>query len=438
MMSRPVAGVRKRTLILTLPGSPKGAKENLLAVLKLLPHACQQAAGGDTRLMHVGGVKQLEQDVGFKQNSFQNHHDHHHGHHHAHHGHKIPIPHTKPNDKLLSNDPEAGPSARNRESPYPIISVDAALKAVSDAISGPLDIVRRPVDGSLLGHYLAKDVQAAEPVPAFRASIVDGYAIVTSGSSKGVFSVASVSHASSNQIPELRPGQVARITTGAPLPLNANAVVMVEDTVIRSRNDDGKDEKEVEILTDDIVADENVRDIGSDIEQGQIVLKAGEDITFAGGELGTLASIGISQVSVTRKPIVGVLSTGDEIVQHDREEKLRLGEVRDCNRPSIMAVLKAWGYEVVDLGIATDKYVGSLGPFLVLIKFHWTHVSVSCVLPAHVQQRSTFFSSHSIIPPLLFKSFQFALTLPEVPYPVRGLFASEKIKNWPRKSSDAN
>lgn len=63
-MSRPVAGVRKKTLILTLPGSPKGAKENLESVLKLLPHACVQAAGAESRPLHVGGVKKLEAEAG--------------------------------------------------------------------------------------------------------------------------------------------------------------------------------------------------------------------------------------------------------------------------------------------------------------------------------------------------------------------------------------
>lgn len=65
-MSRPVAGVRNKTLILTLPGSPKGAKENLQAVLKLLPHACQQAAGANSRQLHAGGVEKLEKDAGLE------------------------------------------------------------------------------------------------------------------------------------------------------------------------------------------------------------------------------------------------------------------------------------------------------------------------------------------------------------------------------------
>jgi gephyrin len=64
LMARPVAGVRKHTLILTLPGSPKGAKENLEAILKLLPHACIQAAGAESRLLHIGGVKKLEKEAG--------------------------------------------------------------------------------------------------------------------------------------------------------------------------------------------------------------------------------------------------------------------------------------------------------------------------------------------------------------------------------------
>ena len=68
-MARPIAGVRDQTLIITLPGSPKGAKENLEAVIKLLPHACTQAAGADSRAIHAGGVKKLEKEAGMAASS---------------------------------------------------------------------------------------------------------------------------------------------------------------------------------------------------------------------------------------------------------------------------------------------------------------------------------------------------------------------------------
>lgn len=365
-MSRPVAGVRNKTLIVTLPGSPKGAKENLQAILKLLPHACLQAAGGDSRSLHAGGVTKLEQEAGVSSKNndgsklaIHHHHAHTHGHGHSHdHGnHKVPKAHTRPEDRPVSNDPRAGPSNRHRESPYPIVSVEEAIKLVLDNSPSPA-ICTMPVNDGLVGYILAEDVQASEPVPAYRASIVDGYAIIVpegGTSTKGVFPVASVSHAAPGDIQTLQKGQIARITTGAPLPPGANAVVMVEDTELKSTTDDHKEEKVVEIRTDEVKADENIREIGSDIKAGEIVLRKGTEITSVGGELGLLASVGKREVMVYKKPIVGLLSTGDEIVNHDRAGPLRLGEVRDCNRPTLMAAVKGWGFELVDYGIAKDK-----------------------------------------------------------------------------------
>ncbi|KAL9097660.1 MAG: hypothetical protein Q9163_006311 [Psora crenata] len=355
----PVAGARHKTIIVTLPGSPKGAKENLLAILRLLPHACQQAAGQDSRALHAGGVGKLEQEAGVsgKERDSDRHHNHHHNHHHHHGNHTVPKAHTRPEDRPVSNDPRAGPSNRYRESPYPILSVDEALKCIFD--NTPIaDSVTRPVDTSLVGYILAEDVQAKEPVPAFRASIVDGYAVIVSPggpSTKGVFPVASVAHAAPAQIPELHQGQIARITTGAPLPPNANAVVMVEDTALKAMTDDGREEKLVEILSDAIKTGENVREVGSDIRDGDIMLRKGEEVTADGGEMGVLASVGRAEVTVYRKPVIGVLSTGDEIITHERPGPLRVGEVRDCNRPTLMVAVSGWGYDVVDLGIATDK-----------------------------------------------------------------------------------
>ncbi|KAK9422838.1 hypothetical protein SUNI508_00701 [Seiridium unicorne] len=372
MMSRPVAGIRNKSVVITLPGSPKGAKENLQAVLKTLPHACLQAAGMDSRSLHAGGVKKLESDAGIKssggaQTGSHDHshhhshgHDHGHGHSHGHghdHGHGGLVRHTAPGASPLSNDPSLGPSRRNRESPYPMLAVDDALAQIKEH-TPPSEVITSKVDRSLPGSVLAEEVKARANVPAFRASIVDGYAVVVpkDGNMKGVFPVVSVSHAAPGKgFQTLREGEIARITTGAPLPPGATSVIMVEDTVLKTMTDDEKEEKEVEILAEGVKEGENIREIGSDIKADSLILSKGEQISAIGGEIGLLAAVGVSEVKVYRRPVIGVLSTGDEIVEHDRSGELRLGEVRDTNRITLMSAAQEHGYEVVDLGIASDK-----------------------------------------------------------------------------------
>ncbi|KAI4689969.1 uncharacterized protein J4E84_004150 [Alternaria hordeiaustralica] len=333
LMARPVAGVRKKTLMLTLPGSPKGAKENLEAVLKLLPHACIQAAGAESRPLHVGGVEKLEKDAGISSGG------------------------ATAEERPQSNDPSAGPTRRYRSSPYPMLAVEDALKLISEQTPAAA-VLKVPVDMRLSGSVLAEDVKATESVPAFRASIVDGYAVkipATGKFEKGTYPVSIISHAQPGEVKELNEGEIARITTGAPLPPGADAVVMVEDTVLKSLTEDGKEEKEIEILTDEIKPNENVREVGSDVKEGEIILKKGEGVTVVGGEFGLLASVGTTEVSIYKKPVVGVLSTGDEIIPHNREGPLRLGEVRDTNRPTLITAARSHRFEVIDLGIVSDK-----------------------------------------------------------------------------------
>lgn len=287
------------------------------------------------------------------------HHHHHHGpgHSHGHGGHAAVQPHTKPEDRPQSNDPSAGPTRRYRSSPYPMLAVDDALKLITEHTPAPV-VEMVPVNMDLGGSVLAEDVKATEAVPAFRASIVDGYAVKIPASGKfekGVYPVTIVSHAQAGDVKELKEGELARITTGAPLPPGADAVVMVEDTVLHSQTDDGAEEKEVEILTSEIQAGENVREVGSDVKSGETILKKGEGITVVGGEFGLLASVGTKEVSVYKRPVVGVLSTGDEIIPHDREGPLHLGEVRDTNRPTLITAARSHHFEVVDLGIVSDK-----------------------------------------------------------------------------------
>ena len=375
MMSRPAAGVRNKSIIITLPGSPKGAKENLQAVIKLLPHACLQAAGADSRSLHKGGVKRLESEAGVSAQSQQGSgakgHDHHHHHHHhggGHgHGHShnhAPLVRHRPPESLLSNDISLGPTRRYRESPYPMIPVTEALELISKHSSFPKTTLIKISSDSvrnnpiIINSVISSDIAAQENVPAFRASIVDGYAVVvpSDGVLKGVFPVVSVSHAApGEEIRPLKEGQVARVTTGAPLPPGASSVIMVEDTVLKSMTPDGKEELEIKIHAENVQEGENIREVGSDVREGDVILKKGDVISGIGGEIGLAASVGVASLSVFRKPTVAILSTGDEIVEPDRSDPLRYGEVRDTNRITLISAVQERGFEVIDLGIAKDK-----------------------------------------------------------------------------------
>lgn len=247
-----------------------------------------------------------------------------------------------------------------------MLSVDEALKLISAQTPDP-EVVEVPVNIDLVGYVIAEDVYAAEAVPAYLASIVDGYAVIAPASpsdgqtTKGVFPVAAITHANEGGVlAPLEPGSIARITTGAPLPPNANAVVMVEDTLLASSTPDGTEEATIEILTGEIKPNENVRQPGSDVSLGSKILQRGDLITSVGGEIGLLAATGTKSVKVFKKPTVGVLSTGDELVEHDDPKSLQGGQIRDSNRPSILSCLKSWGIPAVDLGIARDTPVGEL------------------------------------------------------------------------------
>ena len=386
MMSRPVAGVRNKTLLVTLPGSPKGARENLEAILKLLPHACMQAAGVDSRSLHAGGVQKLEREAGVSasggKTSANHDHSHHHHHDHGHGGHQVPKPHTTPSERPpQSNDPSAGPTQRHRSSPYPMLSVSEAIDQIITHSPDPQTTTLPLSSPQLIGSTVSSPIHAKEAVPAYRASIVDGYAIVVDPaapeSTKGTFPVASVSHAQANSIPPpLEPGTIARITTGAPLPSNANAVVMVEDTALisskRTTLPDGTttlEESTVEVLTSALKSGENIREPGSDIPINSLLLSPGTLITPIGGEIGVLAASGAHTVPVFSKPSIGVLSTGDEVVDSlspSPSSSLHGGQIRDSNRPSLLSLLTSWNLcsRVVDLGIARDTPPGTLETFL--------------------------------------------------------------------------
>ena len=196
------------------------------------------------------------------------------------------------------------------------------------------------------GLVLAEPIVAQELVPPFANTAMDGFAVIAADTADAPVTLEVVGTVAAGA-PAERPlgkGQAMRIMTGAPMPEGADAVVMVE----RTSYDPENAEVEVEITVGE---GNHVREAGEDVRPGDELFGAGT--VLAAGHLGVLASVGFGSVSVHRRPVVGVVSTGDELVDDGRP--LKPGEIRDSNRRTLLTMLADSGMEPVDLGIARDN-----------------------------------------------------------------------------------
>ena len=197
-----------------------------------------------------------------------------------------------------------------------------------------------------LGLVLAEPVFSAEPIPAFANTAMDGYALRaedTRGAPVELEVVGTIGAGNDSAL-HVDAGQAARIMTGAPIPSGADAVVKVELT---SRPGGAEDRVTVEAS---VKPGNHVRHPGEDVAAGERVLEARTVVTP--GRLGLLAAVGAYEVAVHGRPRVGVLSTGDELV--DGAGPLRRGQIRDTNRRTLLGLVSEAGFDGVDLGIAPD------------------------------------------------------------------------------------
>lgn len=201
-----------------------------------------------------------------------------------------------------------------------------------------------------LGRVLAEDVASPLALPPWDNASMDGYAVRSDdirGASAGApkpLRVISTIAAGGTPGRRVQAGEAARIMTGAPLPEGADSVVRVEDT------DAGE---EMVRISSDRDALRNIRPRGEDVAPGAAAVRRGEQVHP--GHIGLLAAIGRARVSVVSRPRVGVLASGDELVDIDRFDEVMAGHrIVSSNSYALAAAVRAAGADVIPLGIAPD------------------------------------------------------------------------------------
>jgi len=228
-----------------------------------------------------------------------------------------------------------------------LISLDEAKKRIQEALCPkPIGIEEIPLLKAV-GRVLAEDITSPIDVPPFHRSTVDGYAVKAEDTFnaneenpavltlKGSVTVGEISSLT------VEKGSTLEIMTGAPLPANSDAVVMVENTT----------EKNGKIFVFKPAAKgENIMGIGSDIHRNETVLKCRN--VLSSRELGVLAALGFTRVKVFKQPKVAIISTGAEIV--DPGKPLLPGKIYDINTYTLTAAISESGGEPIGFGVVKD------------------------------------------------------------------------------------
>ncbi|WP_313641240.1 gephyrin-like molybdotransferase Glp [Paenibacillus sp.] len=214
----------------------------------------------------------------------------------------------------------------------------------------PLESQQVPLN-ECCGRYLAEEVIAPHPFPAFNRSGMDGYAIIAADTNKcangQVVWLEIVDNIPCGAVPavDITSGTAARIMTGAQVPSGADTVVMLE--VTETREVEGKTYVGIRKKQE---ANLNITPMGLELSQGELVLPAGGLIST--GDIAVLAAFGIHTVKVYRQPKVAIFATGTELLEV--HEPLQPGKIRNSNSPMLEALVKEAGGEPVMLGAIVD------------------------------------------------------------------------------------
>jgi len=244
----------------------------------------------------------------------------------------------------MSNKTSSAPSCADPFDPESI-SLREALDKIQQQVL-PVHACERLPIRECLDRVNNEAVKSPHNVPPLPNSAMDGFAVAIDSLAQGeVTELEEVGTAFAGNPfnGTCGPGQCVRIMTGALLPEGTDAVIMQEQVEI---TETGK----IRVDSDHRVG-ENIRLAGEDVVQGEIVIDAGARLSPA--DIGVLASLGIGQLQVKRKPVVAFFSTGDELVSIG--EKLEPGKIYDSNRYSLHGMLSPMAVDIIDLGVVKDE-----------------------------------------------------------------------------------
>ncbi len=228
-----------------------------------------------------------------------------------------------------------------------MLSVDEALQQVL-ARARPRPAAECAV-GLTRGLVLAEDIASDIDSPPHDKSVVDGYAVRAADLADGSAELDVLEEVTAGAVPtrEVTRGSATRIMTGAPIPAGADAVVMIEHARLVAP---ATERERVQISGKPPVLGQNIMRRAISMVRGQIVLAAGCELRAI--ELGVLAEVGRSDISVVGRPRLAILATGNELVP--AKEMPQAGQIRNSNGPLLVAAAEAAGATALDLGIARD------------------------------------------------------------------------------------
>jgi molybdopterin molybdotransferase len=234
------------------------------------------------------------------------------------------------------------------------LTVEQALAAILESV--PVLAAEPVALLDCLDRVLAENVVASDSLPPFANSSMDGYAVraadIGAAATDAPVPLRVLGDVAAGSVPEVTvvSGTAVRIMTGAPMPVGADAVVPVEDTSEPWRDSQRPLPETVHIFRA-VEPGAFVRPAGQDVQAGQMVLAAGH--LLRPQEIGVLASLGVNQVVVVRRPRVAILATGDELI--DVSEPLQPGKIRNSNSYAQIAQTLAMGAVPIQLGVAADS-----------------------------------------------------------------------------------